>query len=77
MFKSPGNGCFGQSCERDPPIAVPCQLGVEWDASQAGDLEARWPALIRVERFGRNAHRNHPPVTGGKNATSVASRMSS
>ena len=42
MVKGQANGCVGQVRERDPPIAVPCQLGIEGDGPEAGDLQARW-----------------------------------
>jgi hypothetical protein len=42
MFERPANGCFGQFRERDPPIAVPRKLGIEWHGPEAGDLHARW-----------------------------------
>jgi hypothetical protein len=40
MLQGPANGGVGQFRERDPPITVPCQLGIEWDGPEAGDLEA-------------------------------------
>src|SRR4029453_16452756 len=46
------NECAGQVREWDPLIAVSCQLGIEWDGPEAGDLQARWPALSRVEACG-------------------------
>ena len=42
VLQGPANGCFGQFRERDPPIAVPCKLGIEWDGPEAGNLQARW-----------------------------------
>ena len=41
MFQGPANGCSGQVLERDPPVAVPCKLGIEGDGPEAGDLEVR------------------------------------
>jgi hypothetical protein len=41
IFDGPANRCFWQFRERDPSIAVPCKLGIEWDGPEAGDLQAR------------------------------------
>ena len=47
MLQGPANGCFGQFRERDPPIAVPCKLGIERDGPEAGDLQARGRSRLR------------------------------
>lgn len=41
MLQGPANGCSGQLRKRDPPVTVPCKLGIEWDGPEAGDLQAR------------------------------------
>ena len=51
MFQGPANGGSEQVLERDPAITVPRKLGIEWDGPEAGDLQARWPALSPVEGF--------------------------
>jgi hypothetical protein len=35
------NRCFGQFRERDSPIAVPGELGIEWNRSEAGNSQVR------------------------------------
>jgi hypothetical protein len=42
MLQGAANGCFGEFRERDPPIAVSGELGIEGDGSEAGDLQERW-----------------------------------
>ena len=42
MVQGPPHGRLGQIRDSDPSIAVPCQLGIEWDGPEAGDLQARW-----------------------------------
>ena len=51
MLQAAADGCVGQFRERGPPIAVPCKLGIEWDGPEAGNLQARWPALSGIEGF--------------------------
>ena len=42
MIKGAANWCVGQFRERDPLIAVPRKLGIEWDGPETGDFQARW-----------------------------------
>ena len=41
MLQRTARGCFAQFRKRDPVIAVPCELGIEWDGPETGDLQAR------------------------------------
>jgi hypothetical protein len=40
VVEGTANGCFGQFRERDPGIAVPGKLGIEWDGPEAWDAQA-------------------------------------
>jgi hypothetical protein len=42
LLQGPANARFVEFRKRDPPIAVPGQLGIEWDGPEARDLQARW-----------------------------------
>ena len=43
IIKGAANWCVGQFRKRDSLIAVPRKLGIEWDGSEARDLQARRP----------------------------------
>src|SRR5688572_26016735 len=54
MVERAANGCVGQVRESEPLVALPCELGIERDGTEAGDSQARDPARSRVGGFGRD-----------------------
>jgi hypothetical protein len=54
MIESPADGGFRQVLERETPIAVPCQLGIEGNGTETGNSQA-WGCAGGEERPDRVA----------------------
>ena len=52
LLQGPAHGCVGRFLKRDPQVAVARELGIEWDAPEAGDFQARGLAPSGVEGTG-------------------------